>query len=84
MTQLTLADLVTVMRGCAGEADGVNLDGDILDTEFDNLGYDSIAMLETTGCIQREYRIVLADDVVTAARTPRELIDLVNSVATGR
>jgi len=62
----------------AGIDEGTNLDGDILDTDFDDLGYDSLALLETAARITREYQIVIDDDAAIA-RTPRELLQLVNN-----
>lgn len=58
--------------------EGVDLDGDILDAEFDALGYESLAMLETAGRIEREYGISLDEEIFADARTPRALIALVN------
>jgi act minimal PKS acyl carrier protein len=77
MSDLTLTGLTTILRECAGE-DDAGLRGDILDTEFSDLGYDSISLLETAGRIQIRYGVALADDVVTEAKTPRELLGLVN------
>ena len=78
MSELSLSGLTAILRECAGEDGDSNLRGDILDTAFSDLGYDSIALMETAGRIQTRYGIVLADDVVFEARTPRKLLDLVN------
>ena len=78
MSELTLTGLTAILRECAGEDDNSTLRGDILDTTFSDLGYDSIAVLETAGRIQVEYGVVLADDVVVEAGTPRRLLALVN------
>jgi minimal PKS acyl carrier protein len=77
--EFTLDDLRQVLRRSAGADEGVDLDGDILDTSFQDLGYDSLALLETEGTIKREYGIELEDDSVTAAPTPRELLTTVNA-----
>lgn len=79
MAKLTLDDLRRILRDGAGEEAGIDLGGDILDTTFDELGYDSLALLETAARITREYRVDLDDDAATAVRTPRELLDLVNT-----
>ncbi|UJW29407.1 acyl carrier protein [Saccharothrix sp. AJ9571] len=78
---LTLDELRNFLRESAGESD--LLDGDILDVEFESLGYDSIALIETVARIGREHGVRLDDDAVTTVRTPRELLDLVNSVRAG-
>ncbi len=78
-TQVNLDDLTRILREGAGAEEGVDLDGDILDTEFDDLGYDSLALLETATRISREYGVELDDDTVTSARTPRALLAAVNA-----
>ncbi|AHI01187.1 acyl carrier protein [Kutzneria viridogrisea] len=78
MSEMTCTDLVAIIRECAGDSDTADLDGDILDVSFEELGYDSLAMLETAGQTQRRYGITLDDDVVVEAKTPREFLDLVN------
>ena len=77
--QFTLDDLRRVLREGAGTAEGVDLDGDIAGTEFEELGYESLALLETSGRIEREYGVSLDEDVVTAARTPQAFVDAVNA-----
>ena len=79
-----LQDLRRILRESAGTAEGVDLDGDILDIEFDDLGYDSIAMMETAARISREYGIPLDDDALTLAVTPRLLLELTSSAGEGR
>jgi act minimal PKS acyl carrier protein len=71
--------LVQMLRESAGVEEGVDLDGDILDTPFIELGYDSLALLQVTGRIQREYNLVLPDDAVSEAETLRELLELIQA-----
>lgn len=75
----TLEDLKEILRESAGEEEGVDLDGQILDTEFEELGYESLALLEASGRIEREYGIALGDEALNDAHTPRALIEIVNS-----
>ncbi|MEO3930634.1 acyl carrier protein [Micromonosporaceae bacterium B7E4] len=75
---LDIDDLKRILRECAGADEKVTLEGDILDATFTDLGYDSLAVLETAGRIEREYGIKLDDDVVTSAETPRSLLEIVN------
>ncbi|KRV49568.1 actinorhodin polyketide synthase [Wenjunlia vitaminophila] len=75
----TLDDLKAILLEAAGADEAVDLDGDILDTEFEALGYESLALLETGGRIERTYQISLDDDALTGAVTPRALIDVVNA-----
>lgn len=75
----TLDDLKRILLEGAGADESVDLDGDILDTDFEELGYESLALLETGGRIEREYGITLDDTALTDARTPRALISVVNA-----
>ncbi|WP_156724686.1 acyl carrier protein [Streptomyces apocyni] len=78
-TAVTLADLTRMLRESAGEEEGVDLDGDVIDTPFIDLGYDSLALLQVIGQIQREYGIEIPDDAVVDAETPGALLALINA-----
>ncbi|MGV9293044.1 acyl carrier protein [Amycolatopsis sp. NPDC003676] len=78
MARFTIDDLTRLLRECAGEDEEAVLDGDIMDAAFDELGYDSLALFNTVGRIEREYGAVLPDDVVSDAKTPRELLRAIN------
>ncbi|GAA2302529.1 acyl carrier protein [Streptomyces caniferus] len=78
-THVTLTDLTRMLRESAGEEEGVDLDGDVIDTPFIELGYDSLALLQVIGEIQREYGVEIPDDAVVDAETPRALLDLINA-----
>ena len=78
MPTFTIDDLVVTLRDCAGEDEEINLDGDILDVPFADLGYDSLALLNTAGRIERDCGVKLSDDVFEQASTPRALVAVVN------
>ncbi|GAA3170714.1 hypothetical protein GCM10017688_20560 [Streptomyces ramulosus] len=80
-TALTLPDLTRILRDCAGEDESVNLDGDILDTPFAELGYDSLALLETAARLERQLDVSLSEEEVGRATTPRLLLELANATA---
>ncbi|WP_406864150.1 acyl carrier protein [Streptomyces sp. HUAS MG47] len=77
--EFTLDDLRRILLAAAGADEGVDLDGDILDVRFEALGYESLALLETGGLIEREYGISLDEDALADADTPRALIAAVNA-----
>ncbi|UWE10056.1 acyl carrier protein [Actinacidiphila bryophytorum] len=77
--RFTLADLKRILLEGAGADEEVDLDGDILDQGFEALGYESLALLETGGRIEREYDITLDDSVLSGATTPKALIEAVNA-----
>lgn len=76
--EVTIEDLKRILRESAGADENVDLDGEILDTDFDVLGYDSLALLETAARITREYGVTLDDEAATSARTPRRFLKVVN------
>jgi minimal PKS acyl carrier protein len=78
MNNFTIHDLTRLMRKCAGENEEISLDGDIADVAFDDLGYDSLALMETASAIERELKISLPDDLVFEAGTPGSLVAIVN------
>ncbi|MEU6131742.1 acyl carrier protein [Saccharopolyspora sp. NPDC047091] len=75
--RMTIDDLRRVLAECAGENDG-ELSGDMRGRGFDELGYDSLALMETAARIAAEYGVRLSDDDVAGLRTPDDLLDAVN------
>ncbi|MEU7422308.1 MULTISPECIES: acyl carrier protein [unclassified Streptomyces] len=82
MATMDIEDLRRVLVACAGEDDAADLGGDILDMTFQDLGYDSLAMMETAARITQDYGVDLSDDEITEVATPRALLDLVNRSVT--
>ncbi|MCZ0210874.1 acyl carrier protein [Streptomyces achromogenes] len=78
--EFTVDDLKRILLEGAGADESVDLDSaDFLDSEFEALGYESLALLETGGRIEREFGITLDDTALTDATTPRALIEVVNA-----
>jgi len=77
--EFTLDDLRRILLAGAGVDSGVDIDGDILHEQFEALGYESLALLETGSRIEREYGITLSDSTLADATTPKALIDAVNA-----
>ncbi|MER7582744.1 acyl carrier protein [Kitasatospora sp. NPDC096140] len=78
MSAFTIEDLKRIMRDCAGEEESVDLDGEILDLRFEELGYDSLALIETTSRISREFGVQLPEEELGEIGTVRELLELIN------
>ena len=76
---IALPDLRRILLEGAGAVQGIDLDDEILDSNFEDLGYDSIAIMETAARISREYGVAINDEALLDARTPRLLLDLVNA-----
>ena len=77
-TEMNLDDLRRIMAECAGEEEGIDLTGDIRDTAFIDLGYDSLALMESAARIKREFGVAIADDDLAQLETPRAVLDVVN------
>jgi minimal PKS acyl carrier protein len=80
MTEFTVADLIQIMRACAGVDDAVGLGDDVAETEFEQLGYDSLALLETASRVSREYGVTLPEEELAEIRTPAAFVALVNQL----
>jgi minimal PKS acyl carrier protein len=78
MTGFALDDLRKIMRACAGVDESVDLDGNIGEVTFEDLGYDSLAVLEIAAKIQNELGIAIPDDAVGYLLTPQAVIEYVN------
>ncbi|MBA2811377.1 MULTISPECIES: acyl carrier protein [Streptomyces] len=77
MQDFTLDDLRRVMRASVGVDDSVDLESDIAGTEFTDLGYDSLALLEIVAKIDKEYGTAIPEDAVQDLTTPGKLAEYV-------
>ncbi|MDT8910107.1 acyl carrier protein [Amycolatopsis sp. PS_44_ISF1] len=75
---LTLEDLKQVLRTC-GTDESVDLDGDILDVEMAELGYDSLAVLEISARLQQRSGREIPEDVTAESLTLRQLLGYINN-----
>ncbi|MBT2383949.1 acyl carrier protein [Streptomyces sp. ISL-11] len=78
---MDLDTLRAILVACAGEDEAAGLAGDILDVPFADLGYNSLALMESAARIKREFGVDIADDVLSELETPRAVLDLVNASA---
>ncbi|MFH8805339.1 acyl carrier protein [Streptomyces sp. NPDC017936] len=76
--QMHLEDLTAVLRECAGESESAGPSTPALDVSFADLGYDSVAVLETTARIERDHGVVLDEEAVFEAETLGQYLALVN------
>ncbi|WP_141579100.1 acyl carrier protein [Actinomadura sp. WMMA1423] len=77
--EFTITDLRRILYEAAGESEGVDLDATALDSDFVELGYESLALLETGSRIEREFGIELDEAALFETSTPRTLIEAVNA-----
>ncbi|MDX6353605.1 MAG: minimal acyl carrier protein [Streptomyces sp.] len=82
MTHMTFEDLKLIITECAGEDEQVALGEEALDVPFTDLGYDSLALLETAAVVAQRFGVELPDDEVGITSTPREFLNHVNGAVT--
>lgn len=81
MKDFDLDDLRELMRISAGVDEEIDIEGDIVDTTFTDMNYDSLAVLELASRIERDWGVAVPDEVAADLRTPREVLDYVNRKA---
>jgi act minimal PKS acyl carrier protein len=79
MQQFTVRDLQDIMRACAGEDESAQPLEQAADETFADLGYDSIALLETQSRINRDYNVEISEDDLADLATPREMVEFLNT-----
>lgn len=77
---ITAEDLLRIVTVSAG-VDGSPLGLEALDIPLSDLGYDSLALLETVSRIEREYGVGLDESVASADLTLRQLLAAVHEAA---
>ncbi len=82
MSELTIEGFREILREAVGDDESVQLGDNGLDTPFEELGFDSLALLETVALIKRRCGVGVADDELTDVHTPRQLLTKVNAVLT--
>lgn len=78
MSEMTIADLRRILTECAGEDETVDLAGMISETPFRELGYDSLALMETAARIKQEFGVEIPDEDIIEVDTPGAMLALVN------
>lgn len=81
MPQFTLDQLRDLMRSCTDTDDvagRLDLDRDITATQFSDLDFDSLAVLELATRIQQDYDVPMPDEAIAEMTTPQAVLDYVN------
>jgi act minimal PKS acyl carrier protein len=84
MEKFTVADLARIIRAAAGEDESLDLDSKILEHSFTDLGYDSLAVMETASRVEREFDVLIPEEEMVDIETPRQFITLVNDHLTAK
>lgn len=75
---MSMDDLRGVLIACAGGDDNEALHGDISDVSFEDLGYDSLALMETVTRLKLDHGVDIPEEHITEVSTPTELLVLIN------
>lgn len=81
MSKITVDDVRTILRECAGVDEFAPGSGDLMDTSFGDLGYDSLALIEIAARLRQRFGVDVADEIVADDRTPRQLLEEANRLA---
>ncbi|MET8756070.1 acyl carrier protein [Streptomyces sp. NPDC059104] len=84
MDRLGLTELARILRFWGGEEECVELSEDVQDLYWDELGYDSLSVLQAIGSIERKYDVLLDGELLERADTPRSFLRCVNQVLGSR
>ncbi|MGI5466725.1 acyl carrier protein [Streptomyces sp. CA-132043] len=80
MADFTINDLKRILYEAAGANDDVHMTGeDLADQRFTDLDYDSLAVLELSSRIEREYGVTIPDGDLAHTMTLREAVTYVVS-----
>jgi act minimal PKS acyl carrier protein len=79
MPHLTMTDLQRLLVASAGAPEGVAPGADISDVPFEDLGYDSLALIETVTKMSREVGVAVDHTDLIAVPTPRQFLAGVNA-----
>ncbi|MFJ4843259.1 acyl carrier protein [Streptomyces sp. NPDC088746] len=83
MQQLDITTLIDLLRSSGG-SETHELNADVLDIGFAELGYDSLSLLQVTGIIERDSGVTLDEEALDEAETPRQYIVAVNRALSTR
>lgn len=79
MTEFALPDLKRIIESSSGAVADMDWeDPKTLDTFFDDIGYDSLALLEMCAVVRREYGVTIPDEAVFKMQTPAAAITYIN------
>ncbi|MBV9446010.1 MAG: acyl carrier protein [Streptosporangiaceae bacterium] len=80
---MTIEDFRRILIACAGETDAIACD-DFSDIPFEDLGYDSLALMESAARIEQEFGVKVPEEKMSELRTPRDAIELLNDMLLAR
>ncbi|CAL9372431.1 phosphopantetheine-binding protein [Streptomyces cellulosae] len=79
MASFTLSEFKAVVDACFDGAEAAALEESVLDSEFADLGYDSLTVYEIVVRIQDEFSVRVPDEQLDELTTPGALIAYVDA-----
>lgn len=77
---MSLNDLRGILIACAG---GEALPEDIAEVTFEELGYDSLALIDAAATLKQAYGVIVPDEQLSTTCRPGELLGVVNAQLAG-
>ncbi|MEV4517941.1 phosphopantetheine-binding protein [Dactylosporangium sp. NPDC049525] len=81
-TSISIDELRELLITCAGGDDA--LQGDLTHASFDELGFDSLALIDTASKLKRDYGVLIPDEQLLELHGPTELLTAVNEQIAGQ
>jgi acyl carrier protein len=78
VANFTLADLQVILDKCLPDDEAVRLESGNPDTDFGELGYDSMVIAELAVRLHDDYGVNIPDDVLDDLTTPAALVAYVS------
>ncbi|POM22829.1 Actinorhodin polyketide synthase acyl carrier protein [Actinomadura rubteroloni] len=78
---MTGEQLLTILADCSGNRDLTDPGTDALHRTFEELGLDSLAVMESATRVEREFGVALPDERIVDLAGPAALLAEINSLA---
>ncbi|KZM75443.1 acyl carrier protein [Nocardia terpenica] len=78
MATISESDVLAALIASAGEPEAQVRAEELLDTTFEELGYDSLALIESVSRLEKRFAVTIPDHLVMDCRTFRELVERAN------
>lgn len=77
-TTITADDVLETLRTCAGEPERPIPSGSLDDVTFEQLGYDSLALIEAATRLEDQFGVRIPDEDLPLFKTFGQLVDRAN------
>ncbi|WP_290050834.1 acyl carrier protein [Amycolatopsis solani] len=78
--RMTFDDLRSILVEAAGSAGEAPLGPEAVDADLYELGYDSLALMETSAYIRARFRVDIPEAELAELRTLRQILNCVNAL----